>query len=173
MEGIIVEKEFKELLKQQGISNLENPTEVDIKKISELSRLLEQKVNNSELDETIIQEYYKFAAGVLPSTLKTLNDLASQNLGKDVINSFNKRIDALNKRFESEKDPDVLKIIQQEISDLYDRIQNESDKQRTWIKQLAFGAMGSIVVLGGIAIGVKNKEAGKKIVEEGLKVIKG
>jgi hypothetical protein len=65
----------------------------------------------------MIQEYYKFAAGVLPSTLKTLNDLASQNLGKDVINSFNKRIDALNKRFETEQDTEVLKIIQQEISD--------------------------------------------------------
>ncbi|WP_286230453.1 hypothetical protein [Neobacillus mesonae] len=166
-------EEFKELLKQQGISNPENPTEDDIKKIAELLRLLEQKVNNNELDETMIQEYYKFAAGILPSTLKTLNDLASQNLGKDVINSFNKRIDALNKRFETEQNTEVLKIIQQEISDLYNRIQNESDKQRTWLKQIAFGAMGAGVILGGIAISVKNKEAGKKIVEEGLKVIKG
>ncbi|WP_226655864.1 hypothetical protein [Pseudalkalibacillus hwajinpoensis] len=168
-----MKEDFKELLKQQGISNLDKPTEADIKKISELLQLLELKINNNELDETIIAEYYKYAAEVLPSTLKTLNDLAAQNLGKDVINSFNKRIDALNKRFETEQDTEVLKLIQTEISDLYERIQNESDKQRTWLKQIAFGALGGAVILGGIAIGVKNKEAGKKIVEEGLKVVKG
>ncbi|WP_336883760.1 hypothetical protein [Priestia koreensis] len=168
-----MKENFKELLKQQGISNLENPTEADIKKISELLQILELKINNNELDETIIEEYYKYATVVLPGTLKTLNDLAAQNLGKDVINSFNKRIDALNKRFETEPDPEVLKLIQIEISDLYDRIQNESDKQRAWLKQLAFGVMGGAVILGGIAISVKNKEAGRKIVEEGLKVIKG
>jgi hypothetical protein len=32
LEGFIVNEEFKELLKQQGISNQENPTEADIKK---------------------------------------------------------------------------------------------------------------------------------------------
>ena len=68
---------------------------------------------------------------------------------------------------------EVLKIIQQQISDLYDRIQNESDNQRTFLKQIAFGLMGTVVILEGVAISVKNKELGKKIVEEGLKAIKG
>ncbi|MBV7509761.1 hypothetical protein KW850_32300 [Bacillus sp. sid0103] len=165
-------EEFQELLKQNEISNIENPTESDIKKIFEQLPLLELKANN-ELDKTMIQEYYKYVATILPNVLKTVNDLASQNLGKEVINSFNKRIDALNKRYEIEKDPEELKRIQQEISNIFDRIEKVSDKQTTFLKQLAFGAMGTIAILGGIAIGIKNKEAGKKIVEEGIKVIKG
>jgi hypothetical protein len=163
-----VKEEFKELLNQEGISDLENPTESDIKKLMELLPKLEVNA----IDETTIQEYYKFLAGVLPNTLKTVNDLASKNLGKDVINSFNKRLDALNKRYETEKDTEVLKLIQQEISTIFGRIEKESDKQRAWIKSLAFGAMGTVVVLGGIVVGVKNREAGKKIIEEGMKVIK-
>lgn len=173
LEGLIVNEEFRELLKKQGISNPENPNEDDIKKVAELSQILELRVDNNELSETMIQEYYKYATAILPNTLKTLNDLAAQTLGKDVISSFNKRIEALNKRFETEQDMEVLKIIQQEISDLYDRIQNESDNQRTFLKQIAFGLMGTVVILGGVAISVKNKEVGKKIVEEGLKAIKG
>lgn len=163
-------EEFKELLNQEGISDLENLTEVDIEKVMKLLPKLEL---NTKSDETIIQEYYKFLAGILPITLRTINDLATKNLGKEVINSFNKRIDTLNKRYENEKDTEVLKLIQQEISSIYDRIENESDKQRAWITNLAFGAMGTVVVLGGIAVGVKNKDIGKKIVEEGIKVIKG
>ncbi|WP_070121702.1 hypothetical protein [Bacillus marinisedimentorum] len=163
-------EEFKELLNQEGISDLENPTEADIKKIAELLPELEV---NEKLDKTIIQEYYKFVAGVLPNILKTVNDLASKNLGKDVINSFNKRIDTLNKRYETEKDTEILRLIQQEISSIYDRIEKESDKQRAWITKLALGTMGTVVILGGVMVGVKNKDAGKKIVEEGMKVIKG
>lgn len=167
-----MKEEFKELLKQEGITNLENPTETDIKKISELLPILELKVNN-KLDETLIQEYFNYVAGILPTTLKTINDLASQSLGKDVINSFNKRIDSLNRRYETEKDTEILKSIQKEISDLFDRIEKESEKQRDFITKLAFGVLGSVVILGGIAIGVKNKEVGKKIVEGGTKLIKG
>jgi hypothetical protein len=167
-----VNEEFQELLKEKGISNLDNPTESDIKKTIALLPLLELKAD-TELDKTMIQEYYKFVAGVLPSMLTTVKDLAAQNLGKEVINSFNKRIDALNKKFDTEKDPEVLKMIQQEISSIFDRIEKESDKQRNWLTKLAFGIMGTVVLLGGIAIGIKNKEAGRKIVETGIKVIKG
>ena len=156
---------FSERRIQGNISNPENPTGADIKKIL--------NILPNELDETLIQEYYNFVAAVIPSMLKTINDLASQSLGKDVINSFNKRIDTLNKRFETENNTEVLIMIQQEISDLYDRIEKESDKQREWLMKLAFGAIGTVAILGGIAISVKNKEAGKKIIEEGMKVLRG
>ncbi|AUD12391.1 hypothetical protein CW734_00495 (plasmid) [Planococcus sp. MB-3u-03] len=103
--------------------------------------------------------------------MKTLSDLASQSLGKDVIKSFEKRIDALNKRYETEKDPELIEKIREELSEVYDRIEKESDKQRDWLGKLAFGAMGTVVVFGGIAISIKHKEAGKKIMEEGIKAI--
>ena len=64
-------------------------------------------------------------------------------------------------------------MIREEISEIYDRIEKESDKQRDWLKKLANGAMGSIAIVGSIAIGFKNKELSKKLVEESLKVIKG
>jgi len=156
-----MEEELKKLLKEEGVSNPENPTESDMEKII--------KVN---LDKTMIQEYYKYLTGILPNVLVTINDLASKNLGKDVINSFNKRIDTLNKRFETEKDIEVLKMIQKEISDIYDRIEKESDKQRGWLLNLTYGVIGGAVILGGVGIGLKNKEAGKKIAEAGAKLLK-
>lgn len=157
-----MEEKFKKFLKKEGISNPEKPTESDMEKII--------KVN---LDKTMVQEYYKYLTGILPNMLETINDLASKNLGKDVINSFNKRIETLNNRYETEKDIEVLKMIQKEISDIYDRIEKESDKQRGWLLKLAYGAIGGVVILGGVAIGLKNKEAGKKIAEEGIKLLKG
>lgn len=165
-----MDKEFKELLKEEGISNLNNPTESDVKKILELLPSLATKVNNG-LDEALIREYYRYVKDVLPSIMKTINDLASQNLGKDIIRSFEKRIDALNKRYETEKDPKLLEMIREELSEIYDRIVKEGDKQRDWLTKLAYGTMGTAVVLGGIAIGVKNKEVGKKIVEEGIRAL--
>ncbi|MBT2583145.1 hypothetical protein [Planococcus sp. ISL-109] len=94
-----------------------------------------------------------------------------QSLGKDVIRSFEKRIDALNKRYETEKDQELIEKIREELSEVYDRIEKESDKQRDWLEKLALGAMGTAVVLGGIAISIKHKETGKKIMEEGIKTI--
>lgn len=55
----------------------------------------------------MIQEYFEYVAGVLPTTLKIINDLASPNLSKDVINSFIKRIDSLNRRNEKEMDTEI------------------------------------------------------------------
>lgn len=130
------------------------------------------KLSNG-LDKAMIQEYYKYLARILPNMLQTINNLASKSLGQDVINSFNKRIESLNKRYEIEKDVEVLKVIQKEISDIYDRIQIESDKQREWLMKLAYGAIGGVVILGGVAIGIKNREAGTKIAQEGIKLFKG
>lgn len=162
--GLLMSNEFKDVLKQKGI-NPENLTVSDIKKISEL----QQELN----DETLIQEYYNFFVGVLPNMLTTLKDFASLHLGKEVIDSINKRIETLNKRYETEKNMEVLKMIQGEISGLFDRVERESSKQRDWLTKLSYGVMGTVVVLGGIAIGVKNKEVSKEIIEGGIKVIKG
>ncbi|QCR33580.1 hypothetical protein [Lysinibacillus sp. SGAir0095] len=155
-----MEEKLKKLLKKEGVSNPENPTKSDMEKIIKF-----------DLDKTMIQEYYKYLTGLLPNMLVTINDLASKNLGKDAINSFNKRIDTLNKRYETEKDIEVLKMIQKEISDIYDRIEKESDKQRGWLLNLAYGAIGGAVILGGVGIGLKNTEAGKKVAEEGIKLL--
>lgn len=141
--------------------NPENPTESDMEKIIKV-----------DLDKTMILEYYKYLIGLLPNMLVTINEIASKNLGKDVIHAFNKRIDTLNKRYETEKDIEVLKMIQMEISDIYDRIEKESDKQRGWLLNLAYGTIGGVIILGGVGIGLKNKEAGKKIAEEGIKLLK-
>ena len=113
----------------------------------------------------MIQEYYNLFAGVHSNILTTVKDLALNSLGKDVINLYNKRLDSLNKRYETEKDLEVLKMIREEISEIYDRIEKESDKQRDWLKKLANGAMGTAGIVGSIAIGVKNKMLLKKIAE--------
>ena len=157
---------FMDLLENEAFSDLDNPTNEDMKEIMELD------VDN-DLDNALIQEYYNLFAGVHPNILTTVKDLASNSLGKDVINLYNKRLDSLNKRYETEKDLEVLKMIREEISEIYDRIEKESDKQRDWLKKLANGAMGSVAIVGSIAIGIKNKELSKELVEESLKVIKG
>lgn len=126
---------------------------------------------DNELDETLIKEYYKYLTGALPNMMKTLNGLAAQSLGKGVIRSFEKRIDALNKRYENERDPGIIEKIREELPDVYDRIEKEADKQRDWLGKLAIGAMGTVVVLGGIAISIKHKETGKRIMDEGIKTI--
>lgn len=165
-----MEEGFKEYLKKEGISNSENPTKSDLKKI--LALLPSSAITaDNVLDETLIKEYYKYLTGALPAMMKTLNDLASQSLGKDVLSSYGKRIDALNKRYETEKDPELIENIREELSELYDRIEKESDKQRDWLGKLAFGAMGTVVVLGGMVISIKHKDAGKKIMEDGIKAI--
>ena len=165
-----MEDRFKEYLQKEGVSNPENPTKSDIKKILALLPSSTITADNA-LDETLIKEYYKYLTGALPNIMKTLSDLAAQSLGKDVIRSLEKRIDALNKRYETEKDPELIEKIREELSEVYDRIEREADKQRDWLGKLAFGAMGTTIVLGGIAISIKNKEAGKKIIDEGLKAI--
>lgn len=157
-----MEEKFKKLLIKDGVSNPENPTESDMEKIIKFD--LE--------DSTLINEYYNYLTGILHNMLVTINNLASKSLGKDAINSFNKRIDTLNKRYETEKDIEVLKMIQTEISDIYDRIERESDKHRGWLLKLTYGVIGGTVILGGVGIGLKNKEVGKKIAEEGLKLLK-
>ncbi|MBT2583148.1 hypothetical protein [Planococcus sp. ISL-109] len=73
-----MEKGFKEYLKQEGISNPENPTKSDIKKTLQLLPSSAIATNNV-LDETLIKEYYKYLTGALPTMMKTLNDLASQS----------------------------------------------------------------------------------------------
>lgn len=103
-----MEDRFKEYLQKEGISNPENPTKSDIKKILALLPSSSIAADNA-LDETLIKEYYKYLTGALPNIMKTLSDLAAQSLGKDVIRSLEKRIDALNKRYETEKDPELWK----------------------------------------------------------------
>ncbi|MUV38770.1 hypothetical protein JNUCC1_02641 [Lentibacillus sp. JNUCC-1] len=146
-------KKLKDVLKQNEI-NPEHLSVSDIKKVSKLR----QELN----DDNLAQEYFKFFAGALPEMLTTLRDFASQHLGKEVIESINKRIETLNKIYETEKDIEILKMIQEEISDLFDRVEREADKQRDWLLKLSYGAIGSAALLGSVAIGVKNKETGKK-----------
>ena len=157
----MMEEKFMKLLKKEGIHSPENPTESDIAKIIKF-----------DLDKNMVQEYYKYLAGVLPNIVTVVTNLASNSLGKDTINSFNKRIDTLNERYKAEKDIEILKSIREEISDIYDRIEKESDKHRNWLLKLAYGVAGTVIVLGGVGIALKNKEAGRKIAEEGIKLFK-
>lgn len=162
---LILKNELKKHLKKEGISNPENPTEFDLNKIL--------KIPLEGLDEALIKEYYKFIADVLPHLMEMMGNLSSQNLGKHVINSFQKRIDILNERWLLEKDYQILEMIRKEISEINDRIENESDKQRNWLTGLAYAVLGTIVILGGLLISVKFKDAGQKIIEVGKKQIQG
>lgn len=64
-------------------------------------------------------------------------------------------------------------MIRVEISEINDRIENESDKQRNWLAGLSYAVIGSIVILGGLLISVKFKDAGQKIMDIGKKQIQG
>jgi hypothetical protein len=157
---------FKELLKQEGISDPENPSNKDILKLLELN-------SNNKIDSTLLKEYFQFLTGTKPKVLDTLKSFAAENVSKDYIQSINKRIDVLNKEYESCKTEDEKDRNHQNILELYTLIKKESDDQRKWITNLSLATLGTVVVAGGIAITVRNKEAGKRIVEEGLKAIKG
>ncbi|SES27885.1 hypothetical protein [Salipaludibacillus aurantiacus] len=168
-----MEKQLVDILEEQGIDDLSNLTEKDIKKVPEVLELITTKFEENELDQALIQEFYKFVSNNLPNIFNTLINLVSQHLGKETMETFNKRIDALNKRYEKEEDIEILKLITQEITDILDRVERETEKQRAWLSKLAFGALGTVAVVGGITVGVKNKELGKKIANEGLKYLKG
>jgi 3-dehydroquinate synthetase len=99
--------------------------------------------------------------------------LATQNVSKDYINSINKRIEKLDKEYLNTTSDEEREKNHQKVLELYKLIKEESNDQRDWIKTLGFGALGTIAVIGGIAVVTRNKEVGKKIVEEGIKVIKG
>jgi len=164
-----VDNQFKTFLETQGIKNLDNLTENDIKRIPELLNLIKE----DSLDKTIINEFYKFISSSLPDIFNSLNNLVSKHLGKEAMASFNNRIDSLNRKYEKEEDVEVLKLITKEISEILDRVERESDKQRAWLTKMGLGALGAVVVVGGITLGTKNKDLGKKIASEGFKYLKG
>ncbi|WP_281217281.1 hypothetical protein [Lysinibacillus capsici] len=153
-----------ELIKQAGVSDPENPSIKEIIKLFELD-------SNNKIDENLLNKYFQFTADVMPQAFDALKSLANQNLGKNYIDSINKRIESLNKEYENATTKEEKKENHQKILELYKLIENESDKQRDWITKLAFGAMGTVVILGGLAIGTRNKEMGKKIIEGGTKII--
>lgn len=93
-----------------------------MKKIIKDFQIFEKKLNK-ELDEKLIKEFYDFIGDVVLLIINNSKDLISQNLSKDLVNSFNKRIDALNKRYETAKNPEILRNIQIEISEIYDRME--------------------------------------------------
>lgn len=160
-----MDKELKVLLKKEGINNPKIPTDLELKKIL--------KIPLDGLDDVLIGKYYKFIEAVLPSLIDMVGNLASQNLGKDVMISFHKRVDALNERWILEKDHKILEMIREEISHINDRIEREAEKHRNWLTGLAYAVIGSIVILGGLLISVKYKDVGTKIIDTGRKQISG
>ena len=160
-----MDNELREHLGKLGISNPEEPTESEFRKILNLLP--------DELDEILIEGYYKIIDNALPGLMKMMDKLSSQSLAKDVIKSYQSRLDVLNERWTLEEDPKVREEIQIECSEIYDRIENESDKHRNWLSGFA-KTMGSIVIIGGLAtVGIKYKDTGKKIIDAGVKSIKG
>jgi len=168
-----VDNQLENLLKMQGIKNPSNLTENDIRKIPELLNSIKESAKENALDQAVINEFYKFISNSLPRIFDSLNNLVSKHLGKEAMASFNNRIDSLNRKYEKEEDVEVLKMITKEISEILDRVERESDKQRAWLTKMGLGALGAVVVVGGITLGTKNKELGKKIANEGLKYLKG
>lgn len=168
-----MDKQFVDILKEQGTSDPNNLTEKDIKQLPELINLVREKTEKNGLDQAMINEFYKFVSNSLPNIFDSLNNMVSKHLGKEAMMSFNNRIDSLNRRFEKEEDIKVLELITQEISEILDRVERESDKQRAWLTKLGLGALGAVVVVGGVAVSVKNKDLGKKIASEGFNYLKG
>lgn len=162
-----MEKEkMVELLKELDIKNPESPSKKDILKLLELE-------TNNKLDETLLKEYFQFQRGAVGVAFDALKSLATQHVSKDYINSINKRIETLDKEYLNTTSDEEREKNHQKVLELYKLIKEESNDQRDWIKTLTFGALKTLAVIGGIAVVTRNKEVGKKLVEEGIKVIKG
>lgn len=157
-----VAKSLSELLNEHGISSVEGMTLEDFKRVLDLNIT----------DPKVLKQYYSFISEAVPKVLQGINNLVSQNISKDVVKTFQMRVEALNKRFETEKNPEVLNSIRSEVSEILDRIQEESNSQRSWIKSIGFGAIGVTALAGAVVIGVKNKEVGKNIAQTGLNMLK-
>lgn len=108
-----MDKRLANILEEQGISNPNNLTEEDIKKLPGLLNLIRVNADENGLDQTMINEFYKFVSNSLPTIFDSLNNLVSKHLGKETMASFNNRIDSLNRRFEREEDIEILKLITQ------------------------------------------------------------
>lgn len=173
LEGYVVDRQLENLLEMQGIKNPSNLTENDIRKIPELLNSIKESAKENSLDQAVINEFYKFVSNSLPSIFESLNNLVSKHLGKEAMALFNNRIDSLNRKYEKEEDIEVLKLITKEISEILDRVEKESDKQRAWLTKMGLGALGAVVVVGGITVSIKNKDLGKRIASEGFKYLKG
>ncbi|MED3576077.1 hypothetical protein [Cytobacillus praedii] len=159
-------EKLMELLIQNGIKDPENPTTKDILKLLELE-------SENKLDNTLIKEYFQYVGTAVPKLFDTLQSYASQHVSKDYMKSLDKRIDTLNEAFNNAKTEEERNKNHEEVHKIFQEMKEESREQRNWILKLAMGTLGTLAILGGFAIGVRNKEAGKKIVEEGIKVIKG
>ncbi|WP_174734353.1 hypothetical protein [Mesobacillus harenae] len=154
------------LLREEGIKDPENPTNEELLKLLQLH-------SNNQLESDLVKNYFQFFSGVIPALTDSLKSFASQHVSKEVIGSLNKRIDMLNREYEKATTPEERDRNHQEIIEIYQMILGESEKQRGFLKSLGYGALGAGIIVGGIAISIKNKEASKKMVTEGLKYIKG
>lgn len=154
------------LLIQNGINNPVNPTTEDILKLLELEF-------ENKLDRALIKEYFQYNRTAVPKLFDTLRTYASQHVSKDYMKSLDKRIDTLNEAFKNATTEEERNKNHEEVHKIFKEMKEETREQRNWILKLSMGALGTAVILGGIAIGVKNKEAGKKIIESGIKTIKG
>lgn len=154
-------------MKKKGIKNPESPTEKDNLKI--LGMIFKSK---DETEQEFFKSYFTTVNAAGAAVFDGLKHLANANVSKEYIGSVNKVIDQLNKDYdkattEAEKERIYNRIIEQ-----LDRIKEESKDHREFLKQLGLYGIGTLALLLGGVVAVKNKELGKEMLEKGLKAFR-
>lgn len=158
-------KNVMETLIQNGIKDPENPTTKDILKLLELE-------SKSQIDKETIKNYFLYANQAVPKLIEALEKLVSQHVSKEYMETLKSRIETLNEAFKNAKTEEEREKNQEEVHKILQLMKEESKEQRNYLLKIGFGVVGGVIILGGAAFTVKNKELGQKIIEEGLKVVK-
>lgn len=151
-------------LKKKGVKNPEDPSKDDMKKIFEIL-----SNNDKEFNKDIYKEYSKTVNPSVNAVIDGMKSFASEHVSKEYILSVNKVIDQLNQDYANAKSEAEKDKIYSRIEKELNRIKQESNDQRGFIKTLLVYALGAAIVIGGVGLAITTKNT--ELLKKGLQVI--
>lgn len=137
------------LLKTKGVKNPENPSAEDMQKIFEIF-----STGNNDFKKDVFKEYANTINPSVTSVIDGLKNFANAHVSKEYIQSVNSVIDLLKIDYEKAKTDAEKDKIFTRIQEQLNRIKNEADDHRIWLKDLGKLAVASAVVIGGVGLAI-------------------
>jgi hypothetical protein len=158
-------KKVIDLLKTKGVKNPENPSSEDMVKIFEFF-----SSGRNELNKDVFKEYAKTINPSVNSVIDGLKSFANAHVSKEYIQSVNIVIEVLKKDYEKAKTEDEKNRIYSRIQEQLDRIMQESDENREWLKTLGKYGVGAAVIIGGVGLAIVTRNT--ELLKRGIQFYK-
>lgn len=166
--NLMEQEKIIEFMKKKGINNPLNPTD------GEAMKILAMMANTqSASDDAFFKAYFQNMTQAATAVIGGLKSFANAHVSKEYIESINKVIDQLNKDYEKATSDEEKEKIYNRIQQQLDRIREESEDTKGFLKRLGLYACGTALAVGAVAVTIKNKEAGKALMTQGMKMFKG